>query len=379
MPEYLEVKVLNAILEEAHTRRSHAPLPSLELNPEPHSEIKTVPFSDVYEKIETLDNLRIPSPPRVSRLSDLHFASPTVVEVPDAGTMRLTDWAQRRIGGMLGVKWHKFFDPMDSDVVRMAIESHLQGLGPECPKVKLVMRGLLKSENHMETDGILRGVVSPSYSEFRDLHALDRLYEVGEGVLDVDWGFSSVNLLDNGSHFTLLLKEPFELIKGSGDFGYVGLRLRNSEVGAHSWTGSLIVIRQVCINGMIVTFVDTQYFRFVHKGMLVDRVDEPIEAALNRCYEVVQELPKAYERLRDFRIEDPMAHLEDFLERRNVSPKLRRAMADAYDIEDVEGDNAYHVLQAITRLSPALQGDPNRQRLVEEVAGGYAQEILKVA
>jgi len=379
LPEYLEVKVLNAILEEAHTRRSHAPLPSLELNPEPHSEIKTVPFSDVYEKIETLDNLRIPSPPRVSRLSDLHFASPTVVEVPDAGTMRLTDWAQRRIGGMLGVKWHKFFDPMDSDVVRMAIESHLQGLGPECPKVKLVMRGLLKSENHMETDGILRGVVSPSYSEFRDLHALDRLYEVGEGVLDVDWGFSSVNLLDNGSHFTLLLKEPFELIKGSGDFGYVGLRLRNSEVGAHSWTGSLIVIRQVCINGMIVTFVDTQYFRFVHKGMLVDRVDEPIEAALNRCYEVVQELPKAYERLRDFRIEDPMAHLEDFLERRNVSPKLRRAMADAYDIEDVEGDNAYHVLQAITRLSPALQGDPNRQRLVEEVAGGYAQEILKVA
>lgn len=371
--------MLNEILEGAHTRRSHVPLPSLALSHDPHSEIKTIPFSDVYAKIEALDNLRIPSPPRVAKLSDLHFVSPTVAEVPDAGTMQLTDWAQRRIGGMLGVKWHKFFDPMDPDVARMAIESHLQGLGPECPKVKLVMRGLLDSEDHMGTDGILRGVVSPAYSEFRDLHALDRLYEVGESVLDVDWGFSAVNLLDNGSHFTLLLKEPFELIHGSGDYGYVGLRLRNSEVGAHSWTGSLIVIRQVCINGMIVTFVDTQYFRFVHKGMLVDRVDEPIEAALNRCYEVVQELPRAYEQLRDFRIEDPMAHLEDFLERRNVSPKLRRAMAEAYDIEDVEGDNAYHVLQAITRLSPALRGDPNRQRLIEEIAGGYAQEILKAA
>jgi hypothetical protein len=371
--------MLNAILEEAHTRRSHVPLPSLELNPEPHSDIKTIPFSKVYEKIEALDNLRIPSPPRVSCLSDLHFESPTTVEVPDAGKMRLTDWAQRRIGGMLGVKWHKFFDPMDPDVARMAIESHLHGLGPKCPKVKLVMRGLLDSESSMGTDGILRGVVSPAYSEFRDLHALDRLYEVGESVLDIDWGFSAVNLLDNGSHFTLILKEPFELIPGSGDLGYVGLRLRNSEVGAHSWTGSLIVIRQVCINGMIVTFVDTQYFRFVHKGMLVNRVDEPIEAALNRCYEVVHELPKAYEKLREFRIDDPQLHLEEFLERRGVSPKIRRAMAEAYNIEDVEGDNAYHVLQAITRLSPALHNDPNRQRLVEEVAGEYAQEVLRAA
>jgi hypothetical protein len=364
---------MNPILEGAHTQRAIVPL-SLELESQP--EIKIHKFDEVYSAVDQLNQLNIPSPPEIRTLADLEFEDADVVNAPGIGRLRMTDWAQRRIGSMMGVKWSKFFGPMEPDAIKTAITSHLNGVGDKGQGIKLVSRELMESESY-KTDGILRGVVSPSYSEFRDVHALDRLYEVAGSILEVEWGFTEVHLLDSGSYFNLIHTYPFPLIPGSGDTAYVGLQLRNSEVGAHSWEGIARVLRLVCVNGMMVPLFSGKVFRFIHKGMQLERIDQSIEEALDQCYQSMEQLPPMYGKLLDRPIDEPEEHLRSFLESHNVSLTVRDAVVDAYATEEIEGDNAYRALQAITRMSPALRDDPQRQRDIEILAGQYTEHMLQ--
>lgn len=364
---------MHEILANAHTQVSSVPLSLTAESPE----LRTHTFDEVYQAVEKLDSLSIPSPSSVKTLADLKFESHDVVEAPTIGRLHLTEWAQRRIGAMMGVRWSKFFGPMDPEVLEQAIRSHLTGRGSECPGIRLVSRELLDEEqDQFDTDGLLRGVVSPSYSVFRDLHALDRLHTVAGGLLEREWAFAGTSLLDNGSHFNLIHTEPFALIPGSSDLAYVGLRLRNSEVGAHSWTGSVCLLRITCVNGMMAPLVEGHRFRFIHKGMKLELVDEAIEEAFEQCYSATEYLPTVMTRLLEHKLEAPRDHLSAFMDRKGVSPLLRKAVIDAYEEEEVEGDNAYRALQAFTTLSPALRNDPNRQRNIEELASQYAQDFL---
>jgi hypothetical protein len=364
---------MEQILEHAHTQRSSIPLSLDEASPQ----IQTHKFDEVYGAVEKLDQLRLESPRHVKTLADLTFKGANVVDTPELGELHLTDWAQRRIGGMVGVKWHKFFGPMSGDDVQRAIHAHLNGMGDDLQGIKLVSRELMDHEKERYgTDGLLRGVVSPSYSEFRDLHALDRLYSVAGSLLEEEWAFADVHFLDNSSHFNLIHTEPFPLLDGSNDMAYVGLRLRNSEVGAHSWTGSVCLLRIVCVNGMMAPLAEGHHFRFIHKGLKLELVDESIESAFDQCYFAVEHIPALMGRLLETKLDSPLDHLRMYMERHSVSPVLRRAVLDAYNEQDIEGDNGYRALQALTHLSPALRQDPNRQRDIEELAGKYAEELL---
>lgn len=364
---------MNEILVNAHTQASNSQLSLAEEAPE----IQTQSFDDVYNAVETLDKLRIPSPPEVKTLGDLRFESASVVEVPSIGRLHLTDWTQRRLGSMIGVKWHKFFDPMDPDIVSAAIHSHVEGLGSSSPNIRLVSRELMDHEvvEH-GTDSLLRGVVSPSYSEFRDIQALDRLRTVMGDLLDTEWAFSSVSLIDDSSHFNMIFTEPFRLIDGSDDWAYVGMRLRNSEVGAHSWTGSVRVLRIVCVNGMMAPLAEGHHFRFIHKGLKLERIDGSIEEALDQCYGVVSTLPQLMQRLLEARLSKPHEQLQSFMERAGLSIAMREAVLQAYDTEEMEDHTAYRAVQAITSLSPMLRNNPNRQQHLEQIASNFARQYL---
>lgn len=365
-------------------------------------------YDDVLQSVTALDDLRI-IPDSVSArgrgiygddpgidcisLNKMKFTEAGGVHVPGYGLLRMTGWARRQLGNEIGVRWDKFFGEQDPDKINRAVQDHLRARGVS-PIKKMIARNHVSSKE-TGTDGLLRGLVSTTYSEVRDARLFDRMRIIIGSKQLKNMGFAKWDLRDNGSHYSLVHNETIDLtgrnLKPGGfeglsgphgapqkDIGYYGLRLRNSEVGAYSYTADAYIMRLVCINGLMVMVEGERIMKRKHIGLGDDeKLDEMIDNTFKALPKVREKIVATNKILSGVRIPDPEAEIRNFLAR-NKQPKIIQDNAvKAYMDEPV--DNALGIVQAITRLGMAMRNIPDRQHEIELLAGTYIDKAVKAA
>lgn len=376
-------------------------------------ELKLRSFDTVMQTVQKLEDLRIdekkvehvsakgrgvdPSddPGYICMALDkLLFTSAGTVQAPGFGLMQMTAHAQGQIGKLIGVRWSKFFGNQDPDKINRAVRDHLKSLpDEEKPIVKLIAREHYGKGNRA-SDALLRGVVSPGYSEIKDSVILERIRATQGPSKMKDMGFTTFDLRDNGSHYCLVFGEPVDLTKMGlppsdfagrtgphgappKDVGYYGFRMRNSEVGTYSYTADGYIMRMVCINGLMVPVEGERILKRVHRGITEKKLDELIEGMFRKIPHLREEIAAKNRRLKSVVLHDPEEEIRNFLGRQGQPIVVQDAVVQAYSQEPQA--TAYGVLQAITSAARALRNAPDRQHELELIGGTYVETAIKRA
>lgn len=324
-----------------------------------------------------------------------------IINIRGQGNLRASNHAVRQLGGLMGVKMDKFFPGMTPDQINKSISYHLKAqarpvyrrvISRNHGEASIVdaLEGVAPSKqqelfgNDVATDGVLRGFVSPTYSEIKDVRVFDRIAEVAEpGQLDQQ-GIAIYSFKDNASHFMMVDREPVDLLTagkigqlGSGQFrvgdaAFFGVRIRNSEVGSFALSAHPYFVRFVCSNGMIVGVKEEPLLYKQHRGVTDEELDVLIKNMYQSLPERTQQIINNTQKLHNKQLPDPEAEINEFL--RGEPKTLKLAVLQAYNTEPTP--TSYGVMQAIARVAMASRRDRDKQLDIEQLAGRYMQYAI---
>lgn len=349
-------------------------------------------FEDVRREVAVQNALN--NPDVVVEMDKLRITPELNIEIPKGGTFKLTGWAQKQLGSILGVQWDKWFDPklVDHNMIQQEIQRRFSKTGDQR---KLRTRQFKSDSPGVEgCNGYLRAVLGPTYFPIDDERVFARLEKKFLGNLEnlrfmknhlsrkSNWGN------DHANHYTLIgdaidlggiqmehpdkrVRQAYEMAAMSGelpdrDYMYPGFHMRNSEVGYSAITVDEFNMRLVCYNGMMVTTGDSR---------LMYRQHRPIEdAALdNQLNDVFEKVPVRWETTRlkltamhGAVIEDVPKHITDTLTKLKAPKHFIEAAIKAHEEEPLPTE--FGVLQAITRAARDIE-DMDKRFEFEALAG----------
>lgn len=322
------------------------------------------------------------------------------IELPNVGTFRMTNWAQKQLGQALGVQWGKWFDP--KLVTHVQVQEELQRrFSRTGDKRKIRTTQFKKDAPGVEgCDGYMRAILSPTYHPIDNERLFNRLEtKFGSQVGDLNFMANHLSRKsswgnDHCSHYTLV-GEPInmgaidrnhadpdvrriydiaekERALPKDDLVYPGFHMRNSEVGFTAITIDEFSFRLVCLNGMMLTAGDSR---------LMYRQHRPIEdAELDKQFnQVFERIPLRWEdtrhrmvRLQEHIVDHPEALIEEELKRLEAPKYFREAAIKAFKLEPLK--NHYGVVQAVTRAAQDIE-DMDKRFEYEALAGQMLRRL----
>ena len=307
-----------------------------------------------------------------SHMSTWRWMANNTIYVPGMGKLRTTRYAERGAANKLGFKADVFLGPIrdNPELVQQSLQPSVNARRDD-PNllVKVVARDFPKGAAPPGVDGILRGVVSPTYGEISDAQILPTLRDVGGSRLQ-EMGADS-RRTDAASYFSFTFEDPHTLkvLNEIGDNVIVGLKGWNSEVGHHRVNFDTFLERVICTNGMVVRMDGDSLFSRRHVGIDQDELSRLLKDMWSKVPAMHERITAGAESLHSIKLEDPEDELDVFLARKNEPKYMREAAIKAFKEEPIH--TAYGVLQAITRLSVAARNDPDRQLRLEQIGGEY--------
>lgn len=362
-------------------------------------------FDKVQERVTTLYDLKIEpdkTSPRargidsdadvgydVVDLRSLVFSSAGQVSVPGQGILEMTPWARQQLGSEMGVKWDKFFEHQSPNEIQQAVTNHLNSRPEGQGSLKKVISRKHETPKASSV-GLLRGFVSPSYAEIPDALLFDRMRNVLADRLD-EMGFYHANMTDRGSFWSLVFKEPVNMLgdAGNDENAYYGVRIRNSEVGAYSLIADGYLFRLICTNGMITGISRERWLHRRHRHIDNDQIDVLIDNMFEQMMSSRDTVVHRNQRLLETPVENPAIEIRDFMKRAK-RPKIEQdAAIIGYvrdlgielpeDETDLPPTNAYAVTQGIARLGMAARANTERSHDIEYLVGQYILSVLGAA
>jgi hypothetical protein len=212
---------------ETTTQNDDAPTSAIVVARKP---ITTLPeLVDAFIEREAHDNDDLVLPLDTLRMSD----SGNIV-VPEHGEFAFTDWSRSQASSLLGLRWDRWFE--SASLVEQAEELNRR-FKRASGSVKVRTSKVYDDDEHVEADGTLRALVSPSYSPIKD-SAIARLLVDALGPHDDELRLGRLDVTDRTTSFTIKIGKPFR----RGDAAEVGelwggLLIRNSSVGFASIFG----------------------------------------------------------------------------------------------------------------------------------------------
>lgn len=349
-------------------------------------------FDDVRGAVAT--NAALKNPDRTIEMERLRITEALDVEIPNQGTFRMTDWAKKQLGSILGVQWSKWFDPklVKSDEIQQELQRRFS---------KTQDQRKLRTNKFREgtpgipnCDGYLRAVLSPTYHSIDDERLFDRLEKKFIGKLD-ELSFMDNHLStrsrwgnDHCNYYTLVgqpinmgaidrkhpdpqVREIYDIAEKEGalpkdDMVYPGFQMRNSEVGFTAVIIDEFSFRLVCLNGMMITTGDSRLMYRRH----VPIEDAALDAQFNQVFD---NAPVRWEKTRQLLassqgvvVDHPEAFLEDELKKLEAPKHFREAAIKAFKKEPLK--TGYGMVQAITRAARAYE-DMDKRFEFEALAG----------
>jgi hypothetical protein len=359
---------------------------------------KLIKFEDIRETVAQQHSLK--NDDVVIAMDKVRFNEQLDVEIPNTGTFRMTDWAKKQIGSVLGVQWDKWFDPrfVDHNQVQEELQRRFSRTGDQ--RKLRTMKFKTGAPGIEDCDGYLRAVLSPTYHPIDDERVFDRLEKQFGGQVS-ELRFMSNHLSkkpswgnDHCNYYTMVgqpvnmgaidrnhpdpeVRRIYDLAEmekalPKDDLVYPGFNIRNSEVGFTAITIDEFSFRLVCLNGMMITTGDSRlmYRRHVpiEDAQLDKQLNDVFEHAPVRWEKTRKQISKAQEVLLD----NPSQIIEDELKRLDAPKHFRDLAVKKHEIEPLK--NGYGVLQAITRAAQEYE-DMDKRFEFEAMGGRVLQRV----
>jgi hypothetical protein len=353
-------------------------------------------FEHVLEEVQVDEDLRL-TPRKItakgrgvinddpgydcSHMSTWRWMSNNTIFVPGMGKLVTTAYAERAAANKLGIKADIFLGPIRDNpkLVQQALQPSVNARSAD-PNllVKVIARRFPPLCAPPGVDGILRGVVSPTYGEIGDALILKQLWDVGGDLIrsmQVD-----ARRTDAASYFSFRFSDVHvvKALSEIGDKVQIGFKGWNSEVGYHRIQFDTFLERLVCTNGMVVKLGGDSLFSRRHVALDAEQLRGLLSEMWTHIPNMRSRLLEGTESLHKIVVADPKEELETFLARKGEPKYIQEASVKAYAEEPIK--TAYGILQAITRLAVAARKDPDRQLRLEQLSGDYlVQQITKAS
>ena len=361
-----------------------------------------IKFDAVRDVVAQQHDLK--NPDTVIEMDKIRLNEQLDVEIPNTGTFRMTNWAKKQIGSILGVQWDKWFNPRF--VAHNQVQEELQRRFSRTGDQRKLRTKRFKGDSPgiPGCDGYLRAVLSPTYHPIDDERVFDRLEkQFGSQASDLQFMTNHLSKKsswgnDHCNYYTMIgqpvnmggidrkhpdsqVRRIYDIAEMEGalpedDIVYPGFNMRNSEVGYTAITIDEFSFRLVCLNGMMITTGDSRLLYRRHVPIENARLDKQLK-------EVFAKAPVRWEKTRQqlarsqvVVMADPTQVIEDTLKRLDAPKHFRELAVKKHKEEPLK--NGYGVLQAITRAAQDYD-DMDKRFEFEAMSGKVLQHIAAMA
>lgn len=306
-------------------------------------------FDDVRQEVAKRAARTLPS--RVVAASDLRMSELGTIDVPNVGSLAMTDWARKQLGTELGIRWERWFRQTVSPA---ECAEEVNRRFARSTKAWLIRGRRYGHDDLAIGDGVLRGFVGPHFTPIDD----DRLFERlawALGARAAAMRFVRAEETERTSQYLAVTEEDIDLGVGGSDIHRNGFLVRNSEVGGAALWIIEYLFRLVCLNGLMVALSGRPVFRKAHRCSDQTKIDRDLSYA-------IAQLPQRWEQgqavllaARVDRIEEPEAFLRRILaEDPTVRPRTQ-AVLTAFRAEP--NATRFGAIQALTRAAQGFSAE----------------------
>jgi len=359
-------------------------------------------FEDVRETVAQHHSMK--NPDIVTEMDKIRLTEDLDVEVPNAGTFRMTNWAKKQIGGILGVQWDKWFDPryVTHTQVQEELQRRFSRTGDQ--RKLRTMRFKEGAPGAGNCDGYLRAILSPTYHPIDDERLFDRL-EKQFGTQSSELQFMPNHLSkksswgnDHCNYYTMVgqpinmgaidrnhsdpqVRRIYDMAELEGalpdnDLVYPGFNMRNSEVGFTAITIDEFSFRLVCLNGMMITTGDSRLMYRRHVPIEDGALDKQLSSVFEKAPVRWEETRQQMSLTQTVTLDNPAQIIEDELKRLDAPKHFRDLAVKKHEEEPLK--NGYGVLQAITRAAQDYD-DMDKRFEFESMSGRVLQRMAALA
>lgn len=359
---------------------------------------KLIKFEKLRESVAQHHSLK--NDDTVIAMDKIRITEQLDVEVPKVGTFRMTSWAKKQVGSILGVQWDKWFDPryVNHDQVQDELQRRFSRTGDQ--RKLRTMKFKPGSPGIDGCDGYLRAVLSPTYHPIDDERVFDRL-EKQFGHQASELNFMSNHLSrkaswgnDHCNYYTMVgspinmgaidrnhpdpqVRAIYDLAEKEralpeDDLVYPGFNMRNSEVGYTAISIDEFSFRLVCLNGMMITTGNSRLMYRRHVPIEDAALDKQLKDVFDKAPIRWETTRKQLSSAQDVHVDNPAQTIEDELKRLDAPKHFRELAVKKHAEEPLK--NGYGVLQAITRAAQDYE-DMDKRFEFEAMSGRVLQRV----
>ena len=351
---------------------------------------KLLKFDEVRKTVA--DEADLKNPDQIVDMSRLRITPKLDIEIPKIGTYKMTDWAQRQLGVILGVQWNKWFDP---DLVdHLAVQEEISRRFSKTGDTRKLRTNRLKAGTaEPGCDGYLRAVLSPTYHPIDDERIFNRLESQFMGKVSELNFMTHLNSKskwgnDHCNHYTLVgspinmgaidrnharadVRHAYAIAEMSGDLPnddlvYPGFHMRNSEVGYTAIIVDEFSFRLVCLNGMMITTGNSRLMYRQHRPIDDKVLDAQFTSVFNKVPAQWESTRKRLTEAKTLIIDTPKVEIEERLVKMGAPKHFRDIALVAFEREPLP--SKYGIIQAITRAAQEYD-DMDKRFEYESYAG----------
>lgn len=306
------------------------------------------------------------NPDAVLPISKLRATPQGLIDVPGAGACALTDWSQKQMASLLGVRFDRWFENASPTERADELNRRLARASGD-----IRVRSTRAVDAGVEADATLRALVSTGYSPVEDSQ-VGRLVIAAMRHVDGEMKLIRVDVTDRSSTFVVAVGKPYK-VGGDGQVGDVwgGLMVRNSGVGFASLLMVAHLVRLVCRNGMTCPMPDAVLLRRRHRALDDNNLRWQLADRLEQLPGKLQLAGDALRASTEAQIADVKATVRGVLQQANLPLRMLPPVMEAYGREPLP--TAFGVSQALTL---AAQRFPAEERFdLEQAAGEYLRAL----
>ena len=359
---------------------------------------KLIKFEALRESVAQHHNLK--NNDVVIEMDRIRITEKLDLEVPNTGTFRMTNWAKKQLGSILGVQWDKWFDPRFINYIQVQNELQRRFCKTGAQRKLRTMKFKPGAPGIDGCDGYLRAVLSPTYHPIDDERVFDRLEKQFGGQVSelnfmsnhlskkASWGNDHCNYYTmvgqpinmgaiNRNHPDPQVREVYDVAEKANalpddDLVYPGFNIRNSEVGFTAITIDEFSFRLVCLNGMMITTGDSRLMYRRHVPIEDAQLDKQLKGVFEKAPVRWEETRQRMTRSQEVSLDSPAQIIEDELKRLDAPKHFRDLAVKKHEAEPLK--NGYGVLQAITRAAQEYE-DMDKRFEFEAMGGKVLQRV----
>lgn len=317
-----------------------------------------------FRSMEALEN-----PDAIVPLRELKLNDDGTLAIPGEGEgFELSGWAKNQLAALVGVKWDRWFGRMDRAGQATEINMRLSSFDARL-RVRTVRT------NAESTRGVVRALVTPTFSPLRDSDLLGLLREALEPV-DPELRIIRADVSERSVSYVLGLGRAFT----PGDDHKIGdvwggILVQNSGVGAAALGIVANFTRLLCKNGMTAPIPGAVLLRRAHRSFNLERLRDVLFERLRTLPGKLAAAADALVASRQHRVDDARIAFEKILRCAGLPLRLVPDLEQALEAEPALRGTAFGISQATTRA--AQKRSPEERVQLEHAAGAYVADLVR--